>query len=98
VGILYEGRLLIQRGVDELLSSARRIRAVLRDGCLPRHEPAGLVWQRVERREWLLTVSDFSPGLLQTLSAENDLEHVEVAGVNLEELFKDFVKGRRVPA
>jgi ABC-2 type transport system ATP-binding protein len=96
VGLLYEGRLLIQRGVEELLASTRRIRAVLRDGCLPRREPAGLVWQRVERREWLLTVSDFTPDLLQTLRADNDLEHVEVTGLNLEDLFKDFVKGRRM--
>ncbi len=98
VGILYEGQLLVQRGVEELLASTRRIRAVLRDGCLPRREPAGTVWQRVERREWLLTVSDFSPDLLETLRAENELEHVEVSGLNLEELFKDVVKGRRVTA
>jgi ABC-2 type transport system ATP-binding protein len=98
VGILYHGRLLVQRRVDDLLASARRIRAVLRDGCLPQHEPAGIVWQRVERREWLLTVSDFSPALLDQLRAENAVEHVEVTGLNLEELFKDFVKGRRVPA
>jgi ABC-2 type transport system ATP-binding protein len=96
VGLLYEGRLLLQRGVEELLSSTRRIRAVLRDGCLPRHEPAGTVWQHVERREWLLTVSDFTPDLLQSLRAENDLENIEVTGLNLEELFKDIVKGRRV--
>jgi ABC-2 type transport system ATP-binding protein len=95
VGLLYEGRLLIQRGVEELLASTRRIRAVLRDGCLPRREPAGLVWQRVERREWLLTVSDFKPDLLRALRADNDLEHVEATGLNLEELFKDFVKGRK---
>jgi ABC-2 type transport system ATP-binding protein len=96
VGLLYEGRLLFQRGVEELLASCRRIRAVLRDGCLPRREPAGTVWQHVERREWLLTVSDFTPDLLRTLCTENDLEHVEAAGLNLEELFKDIVKGRRV--
>jgi ABC-2 type transport system ATP-binding protein len=96
VGILSEGRLLLQRGVEELLTSTRRIRAVLRDGCLPRHEPPGTVWQHIQRREWLLTVSDFTPDLLQRLRTENDLEHVEVAGLNLEELFKDFVKGRRV--
>jgi ABC-2 type transport system ATP-binding protein len=95
VGLLYEGRLLLQRGVEELLASTRRIRAVLRDGCLPRHEPAGLVWQRIERREWLLTVSDFKPDLLPRLRAENDLEHVEVTGLNLEELFKDVVRGRK---
>jgi ABC-2 type transport system ATP-binding protein len=98
VGILYEGRLLLQRGVDELLNSTRRIRAVLRDGTLPRHEPAGTLWQRVERREWLMTVSDFSPSLLQTLQSENELENVEVMNLNLEELFKDFVKGRKVRA
>jgi ABC-2 type transport system ATP-binding protein len=95
VGLLYEGRLLLRRGVEELLASTRRIRAVLRDGRLPRHEPAGTVWQHVERREWLLTVSDFTPDLLRTLRTENDLEHVEVTGLNLEELFKDFVKGGR---
>jgi ABC-2 type transport system ATP-binding protein len=95
VGLLYEGRLLLERGVEELLTSARRIRAVLRDGCLPRHEPPGVVWQHIERREWLLTVSDFTPHLMQTLRKQNDLEHVEVTGLNLEDLFKDFVKGRR---
>ncbi|HLJ94279.1 MAG TPA: ABC transporter ATP-binding protein [Gemmataceae bacterium] len=95
VGLLYEGRLLLHRGVEELLTSARRIRAVLRDGCLPRYEPPGLVWQHIERREWMLTVSEFTPDLLQTLRKENDLEHLEVMGLNLEELFKDFVKGRK---
>jgi len=97
VGILYEGRLLVERGVEELLAGARRIRAVLRDGCLPRQEPAGMLWQRIERREWLLTVSDCSPALLEALRAENELEHVEVTGLNLEEIFKDVVKGRRLP-
>jgi ABC-2 type transport system ATP-binding protein len=95
VGILYEGRLLVQRGVDELLASTKRIRAVLRDGCLPRREPDGTVWQRVQRREWLLTVRDFSPDLVHSLQADNPLESVEVLDLNLEELFKDYVKGRR---
>jgi ABC-2 type transport system ATP-binding protein len=95
VGLLYEGRLLLERGVDELLTSTRRIRAVLRDGCLPRREPAGTVWQHIDRREWSLTVSNFTPDLLQKLRAENDVEHIEVTGLNLEEVFKDCVKGRR---
>jgi ABC-2 type transport system ATP-binding protein len=98
IAVLYEGRLLVHRGVEELLGSARRIRAVLRDGCLPRREPKGTVWQRVERREWLLTVSDFSPDMVDSLRCDNALEQVEVQGLNLEELFKDYVKGRRAPA
>jgi ABC-2 type transport system ATP-binding protein len=98
VGMLYEGRLLVHRPVEELLASSRRIRAVLRDGCLPTREPKGTVWQRIDRREWLLTVSDFSPDMVDTLRAENALEQVEVSGVNLEDLFKDYVKGRKAPA
>jgi ABC-2 type transport system ATP-binding protein len=97
VGILYEGRLLVHRGVDELLASTKRIRAVLRDGCLPKREPVGTVWQRVQRREWLLTVSDFVPDVVPALRAENCVEHVEVEDLSLEELFKDYVRGRRVP-
>ncbi len=95
VGILYEGRLLVHRGVDELLASTKRIRAVLRDGCLPRWEPDGTVWQRVQRREWLLTVRDFSSETIAHLRAENPLEQVEVLDLSLEELFKDYVRGRR---
>jgi ABC-2 type transport system ATP-binding protein len=95
VGILYDGRLLLERGVDDLLTTTRRIRAVLRDETRPRQQPAGTLWQRVERREWLLTVSDYSPRLLESLQADNDVEHVEVEGVNLEDLFKDFVRGQR---
>jgi ABC-2 type transport system ATP-binding protein len=98
IGILYEGRLLVHRATEGLLSSARRIRAVLRDGCLPKREPKGMIWQKIDRREWLLTVSDFSPDLVDTLRADNALERVEVTGVNLEDLFKDYVKGRRATA
>jgi ABC-2 type transport system ATP-binding protein len=98
IGVLYEGRLLVHRGVDELLGNARRIRAVLRDGCLPKREPKGTVWQRVDRREWLLTVSDFSPDMVDELRSQNALETVEVSGLNLEDLFKDYVKGRRTPS
>jgi ABC-2 type transport system ATP-binding protein len=95
IAILYEGRLLVHRETEALLGSARRIRAVLRDGCLPRREPKGTVWQHIDRREWLLTVSDFSPDLVDSLREDNALEQVEVIGVNLEDLFKDYVKGRR---
>ncbi len=98
VGILYEGRLLVHRNVDELLGSTKRIRAVLSDGSLPQHKPPGMIWERVQRREWLVTVSDFSPEIVQRLSADNCVEHVEVIDLGLEEVFKDYVKGRRMTA
>jgi ABC-2 type transport system ATP-binding protein len=96
VGILYEGRLLVHRGLDELLSSTKRIRAVLKDGCLPQSEPKGIVWQNVQRREWSLTVDAFSAEVLAHLRADNPVENVEIQDLSLEELFKDYVKGRRV--
>jgi ABC-2 type transport system ATP-binding protein len=98
VGILYEGRLLVHRSLDVLLSSTKRIRAVLKDGCLPQREPEGVVWQTVQRREWSLTVGEFSADLIARIQQENPVENIEVIDLNLEELFKDYVKGRRVPA
>jgi ABC-2 type transport system ATP-binding protein len=95
VAMLYDGKLLVHCPVDELLSSAKRVRAVLRDGVLPRWQPPETIWQQVQRREWLLTVNPCSPALLDQLQAENPVEHVEVNSVGLEDLFKDYVKGRR---
>lgn len=98
VGIIYAGRLLTDCPIDELLSGTKRIRAVLRDGYQPAESPPGTIWQRIERREWLLTVRDFSPGLLDELRSRHRLEHVEVVDLGLEDVFKDMVRGRRVPA
>ena len=59
VGILYEGRLLMHGRLDEILSTTKRIRAMLVDGRRPTSLPAGTIHDRVQGREWLLTVSDF---------------------------------------
>jgi ABC-2 type transport system ATP-binding protein len=96
VGILYEGRLLVHEKIEALLGETKRIRAVLRDSTMPESAPKGTVWQRVEGREWLLTVEDFSPEKVIRLREENAVDHVEVIDLGLEDVFKDFVKGRRV--
>lgn len=98
VGILAGGRLLVQRPTDELLMSTKRLRAVLREENRPGREPAGTIWQRVQGREWLLTVSDFAPEKVQQLRAENAVETIEVQDLGLEELFKDYIRGWRTPA
>ena len=95
VGLLYEGRLLFHRSVDDLLMQTKRIRAVLQDGSLPKWTPATTVWQRVQRREWLLTVADFSPEIPPRLEAENSVRNVEILDLSLEDVFKDYVKGRK---
>jgi ABC-2 type transport system ATP-binding protein len=97
VGILYEGCLLVHCGIDELIATTKRINAVLADGCLPKSEPDGTVWQNVQRREWSLTVTGFTPELVQRIRDENPVNAVSVRDLNLEEVFKDYIKGRRPP-
>jgi ABC-2 type transport system ATP-binding protein len=93
VGIMRLGKLVVQRDIHELLASTKRVRAVLADGRLPRWVPQGTIWQRVERREWLLTIDGFDPALVERIRSENDVETVEVSDVALSELFRDYILG-----
>jgi ABC-2 type transport system ATP-binding protein len=96
VGILYEGRFIAQGNVDELLTTTKRVSVTLRDGSRPGETLGGTIWQRVQGREWLGTIRDFSPEKEQAIRAWECAERVEVHDLDLEELFKDFVKGQRV--
>ena len=95
VGIIHEGRLLTHCPTEELSTGTKRIRAVLRDGCSPGEPPDGTIWQRFHHREWLLTVRGFSPATVEYLRNKCSVENVEVTDLGLEEVFKDYVKGRR---
>jgi len=95
VAMLYEGKLLVHCPVDELLTSAKRVRAVLRDGFVPTWRPPEAIWQSVERREWQLTLHPCSEQLIARLQAECPVDNIELADLSLEDLFKDYVKGRR---
>ena len=95
VGILNEGRMLVHRPIDELLSTTKRIRATLVDDRRPQRLPAETIWQRVNGREWLVTVGDFSEEMVRQIRADGAVDHVEVVDLGLEELFKDFIKGQR---
>ncbi len=95
VGILYDGRLLVHRSIDALLTTTKRIRATLTNGARTRRAPAGTIWERVQGREWTVTVGDFSQDKVRQVCTENAVEHVEVIDLGLEDVFKDFVKGQR---
>ncbi len=96
VGLLIRGRLVVEGSVRDLLSRTKRVRAVLSDGCLPRVAPPGTLWQSVDRREWLLTVTDFTDGTLEEIRLRNSIDRLDCADVSLAGLFKDYVKGRKV--
>ena len=95
IGIIHEGRLLVHRDVDELLRGTKRIRAVLENGAAPQNPPEGTIWQRVNQREWQLTVESYSDAVVERLRASNKLSQVEVTDIGLEDIFKDYVRGWR---
>ncbi|HWB10344.1 MAG TPA: ABC transporter ATP-binding protein [Pirellulales bacterium] len=97
VCILRAGRILVHGGVDQLLASVKRIRAVLIDGHLPRWVPDGTVSQKIQRREWLLTVDRFDKSLADRIRRENPVESVDVFDLSLGEVFKDYVLGGAEP-
>lgn len=98
VGLLFEGRLIDHCRTEDLLNGTKRIRAVLSDGCAPGPAPEGTIWQRVNHREWLITVRGFSPSTLEFLRTKYALDNVEVIALGLEDVFKDLIKGRKATA
>lgn len=95
IGLLNHGRMLVQRPVDEILVQTKRIRAVLADEKVTLRQPESTIWQRVQKREWLVTVDDFTPVTVEKILHENPIDHVEVEDLSLEEIFKDYVKGTK---
>ena len=96
VGILVNGRFAAQGTVDDLRNRFKRIRVVLPDGKLPSYVPVEAVYQKLSRREWTVTVDGFSEELLDEMRAENHAVSADVFDMNLEEVFKDVVRGRQV--
>lgn len=95
VGILVNGRFAVQGAVDELRNRIKRIRIVLPDGKLPVRVPSEAVFQKLSRREWIVAVDPFSDALFENLQSENDAVSADVIELNLEEIFKDVVRGSK---
>ncbi len=53
------------------------------------------IWQQVRGREWSVTVADFTPEVVGQIEAQGGVEGIEVVNIGLEELFKDFIRGRK---
>lgn len=96
IGIIHEGRLLECCATDELVSRTKRIRAVLAEGAKPAQPPAGTIWQATERREWLMTVRNFTRNTVEELRTRNAITDVEVFDLGLEDIFKDIIRGQKV--
>lgn len=96
VGIMVDGELVLCDSVDAIRERVKRIRMVLRDGKLPVNVPLEVIHQRLNRREWTVTVNPFSRELVTRIQAENSSEDTTVIDLSLEEIFKDLVRGRKI--
>jgi ABC-2 type transport system ATP-binding protein len=94
VGILHEGKLLLHSPVDDLLDRTKRIRAVLEDESAVRQTPPGLIFQQIHGREWTLTVQNFLPEQVEFIRSRNKVSHVDVLDLSLDDVFKDFLRGK----
>ena len=69
---------------------------MLKDGSITKFVPDGTIWQQIEDREWMLTVTNFAADTIPRLQTANNLENIQVEEIGLTQFFKDYVKGRRV--
>ncbi len=91
--VIHEGRLLAHAPTDELVAGTKRLRAVLAPGTGTPPAPAGAVHSRLEGREWTVTVRGFARDSVERLRASAGVERVDVLDLDLDEIFRDLVRG-----
>jgi ABC-2 type transport system ATP-binding protein len=93
IGILHEGRLVVQSSLEELQAKVKRVIATfpepLRDFSLP-----GTLQRQDEGRQQVFIVSDYSQDLLQRLHDAGALS-AYVENLSLEDIFVAYVRGTR---
>ena len=94
VGIMVDGQLVLCGAVDTVREQVKRVRFVLSDGTLPTNIPPEVIYQKLNRREWLVTIHPFSQKLVEQIQAENPVKNATVIDLCLEDIFKDLVRGR----
>lgn len=95
IAIMDGGKLLAMRPQKELVAATKRVQVTLNSINGKPNPPAETIFDRVENGVWTLTVCDCSDAKLAELSQSPDVESLIVDDVALEDIFRDFVRGRR---
>jgi ABC-2 type transport system ATP-binding protein len=53
-----------------------------------------MIWQCINRREWLLTLYPYSTDAVGRLADANPVSGIEVFDLSLEDIFKDLIRGK----
>ncbi len=95
IGILDEGRLIIQSPLEELKSSVKRVVVTLPDEAGELDVP-GLLQQEGEGRRQAYIIADFAPEKLEPLRVAG-ASNLEVQDCSLEDIFVAYVRTRPAP-
>jgi ABC-2 type transport system ATP-binding protein len=92
VGIISEGKILLQMPVDDLKASVKMLRVILGGGSVEDLPLDGVVERRRAGREWLITVRGYAPGAERRVMAAGS-QVVEVIDLDLEDIFVALLSG-----
>lgn len=92
VGVLHEGRLLLQMPLEALKESVKMLRLRLPEGVTEIPAGPGVLDRRQSGRDWLATVQDFRPDAARN-SLPPGAQILEVIDLSLEEIFVALLKG-----
>ncbi len=96
IAIMDAGALLVQRPRAELTASTKRVRVSLNGANGSPAPPDGTVFDRVKDGEWLLTIGECTDEKLVQLREAHGQNAVQVDDMALEEIFRDYVRGRAI--
>jgi len=95
IAIMDDGKLLTMRPRADLVDATKRIDITLNPTNDKPVPPAETIFDRVEDGVWSLTVCDCSEATLTELTQSPGVQSLRVSDLALEDIFRDFVRGRR---
>lgn len=94
VALMHDGKIVLAGATEKILDRVKRIRVVLEEDAAVPPVSANVLRQQRTGREWLLTVDQPEPPQLEQLRDRPGVNRLDVLDMNLDEVFKDVVRGK----
>lgn len=96
IGIIHEGRLLVQEPLEELKARVVRVVLTFAGEAPPAPELEGVLAVERSGRQMVLTVARFDDAMREALAALGP-SAIETEGCSLEDIFVAYVRGTAIP-